>query len=225
MTWLGEFYRTTVGKKAVMALTGIILFGYVLAHMAGNLKLYQGREGLNEYANWLREMGTPAFPHSGPLWSVRVVLLAALVLHVVASVQLTRSNWQARPEGYARRQWVQTNFASRTMRWTGWLLAAFVVFHLLHLTFGTAHHDFNSHDVYHNVVSGFQRWWVSGIYIVAQLALGLHLYHGLWSLFQSLGWNHPRFNHWRRPLATLLMVVIVLGNLSLPLAVLTGLVK
>jgi succinate dehydrogenase / fumarate reductase cytochrome b subunit len=225
MTWIADFYRTSVGKKAVMAITGLILFGYVLAHMAGNLKLYQGREGLNEYANWLREMGTPAFPHSGPLWAVRVVLLAAFVLHITASVQLTRMNWRARPQDYARRNWVQVNFASRTMRWTGWIIAAFVVYHLLHLTWGSVHHDFNAHDVYHNVVSGFQRWWVSAIYIVAQLALALHLYHGLWSLFQSLGWSHPRFDGWRRPLATLFTVLIVLGNLSFPIAVLTGLVK
>lgn len=224
MSWFGEVWKTAVGKKAVMAVSGIVLFGFVLTHMLGNLKLYQGREAMNEYARFLREMGTPELPESGVLWIARSVLLLAVAAHIVAAWQVTRQSRTARPVSYKRREVVQATYASRTMRWGGVILLLFIVYHLLHLTFGTVHPAFVEGDVYSNVVSGFQVWWVALFYVVAQVMLGLHLYHGLWSLFQSLGWNHPRFNPWRRRFAQVFAFVVTAGNLSFPLAVLSGLV-
>jgi succinate dehydrogenase / fumarate reductase cytochrome b subunit len=224
MSWIGDFWRSTLGKKAVMAVSGIVLFGYVLLHMVGNLKLYLGAEALNHYAEWLREMGAPLLPHEGALWLVRLVLIAAVVGHVWAAWQVTRASWRARPRGYETVERVQMGYAERTMRWGGVIILFFVIYHLLHLTTGQAHTDFVPGDVYHNVVAGFSVWWVSAIYIVANLALGLHLYHGLWSMFQSLGLNHPAWNPWRRYFAVAFAVVITVGNVSFPVAVLTGLV-
>ncbi|MGB5295398.1 MAG: succinate dehydrogenase cytochrome b subunit [Thermoanaerobaculia bacterium] len=226
MSSLSNFYRSAVGKKALMAASGIVLFGFVLVHMLGNLKLYQGSEKLNAYAEWLREVGSPLLPHSGSLWIARAVLLAAVGVHVVTAAQLTLRNWQARPQKYRQREVLEATYASRTVRWAGVIIGLYVVYHLAHLTFGWSHSDFIPGDVYHNVVSGFQIWWVSGIYIVAQIALGFHLYHGLWSMFQSLGWwNSSRPPDWRRRFAQVFAWIITLGNLSFPLAVLTGLVK
>jgi succinate dehydrogenase / fumarate reductase cytochrome b subunit len=224
MSWIGDFWRSTLGKKAVMAVSGIVLFGYVLLHMVGNLKLYLGAEALNHYAEWLREVGGPFLPHEGALWLVRLVLIAAVVGHVWAAWQVTRASRRARPRSYERVDRVQMGYAERTMRWGGVIILFFVIYHLLHLTTGQAHTDFVPGDVYHNVVAGFSVWWVSAIYIVANLALGLHLYHGLWSMFQSLGLNHPVWNPWRRYFAVAFAVVITVGNVSFPVAVLTGLV-
>lgn len=233
MSWIAEFWRSTLAKKAAMAVTGIVLFGFVLFHMVGNLKIYlpvyttgphAGMHPLNVYAEWLREMGSPLFPHGVALWIARLVLLAAVAVHMWAAWQLTRMNWKGRPASYAVTERAQLDYASRTMRWGGVIIALFVVYHLLHLTTGTLHHDFVRGDVYHNVVSGFSVWWVSAIYVIANLFLGLHLYHGLWSLFQSLGWNHPTFNPWRRKFAVTFAVIVTAGNVSFPLAVLTGLV-
>lgn len=209
-----------------MAVTGIVLFGFVLVHMLGNLKLYQGPEKINGYAEWLREVGSPLLPHSGLLWIFRIVLLGAVVLHVTAATQLTLKNRRARPDRYQRHVAIQSTFATRTMRWGGVIIALYVLYHLAHLTWGTAHPTFVAGDVYGNVVSGFKIWWVSAIYIVAQIALGFHLYHGLWSMFQSLGWwesSDPR--DWRRRFAQVFALVITLGNLSFPLAVLAGVVQ
>jgi succinate dehydrogenase / fumarate reductase cytochrome b subunit len=222
MSWFGDIWKTAVGKKAVMAVSGIVLFGFVLVHMLGNLKLYQGREAMNEYARFLREIGVPELPESGVLWIARSVLLIAVAAHIWAAWQVTRQSRAARPVSYQRRSVVQATYASRTMRWGGVILLLFVVYHLLHLTFGTVHPAFVEGDVYSNVVRGFQVWWVAAFYIVAQAALGFHLYHGLWSLFQSLGWNHPRFNRWRRRFAQVFAAIVTLGNLSFPLAVLSG---
>ena len=225
MSWFSEIYRSAVGKKAVMAVTGVILFGFVLVHMIGNLKLYEGPDKLNNYAGWLREVGSPAVPTSGLLWIARLVLLAAVVLHIWAAWQVTRMSRGARPQRYSKRRPVRMTYASRTMRWGGVIILLFVIYHLLHFTTGTVHGDFIEGDVYHNVVSGFQNWWVSLFYIVAQVALGFHLYHGLWSLFQSLGWNQPRFNPWRRWFAHAFAWIVTLGNISFPVAVLTGLIS
>jgi succinate dehydrogenase cytochrome b subunit len=225
MSWFFDLTRSAVGKKAVMAVTGIILFGFVLLHMIGNLKLYEGPQVLNNYAGFLRSVGTPALPASGLLWILRSVLLVAVVLHVWAAWRLTLMNRKARPSRYERRQRVHTSYSARTMRWGGVIILLFVVYHLLHFTFGTVHPDFRPGDVYHNVVAGFRVWWVSIFYIAAQIALGLHLYHGLWSLFQSLGWNHPRFNRWRNGFAHAFAWIVTLGNISFPLAVLAGLVR
>lgn len=225
LTWFVELYRSTLAKKAVMAVTGIILFGFVLGHMAGNLKAFQGAQAFNTYAEWLREAGYPAVPHYAALWVARTVLLASVGLHIVASVQLTQINWRARPQGYRRLASVQLDYASRTMRWSGVLIAFYVVYHLMHFTWGNAHPDFLPGDAYHNLVLGFQSWPVALVYVVANVLLGIHLYHGLWSLFQSLGWAHPRYNPWRRHFAVTFAVLVTVGFISVPLAVLTGIIS
>jgi succinate dehydrogenase / fumarate reductase cytochrome b subunit len=230
MKRLIDFYRSAVGKKAVMAVSGIALFGFVLAHMAGNLKLYLGAEALNHYAEFLRTMGEPVLPRSALLWILRAGLIVAAVAHIVSATQVTLESRRARPVDYKRRQMVKATYASRTMRWGGVILALFIFYHLAHFTFGApwAHHDFVPGDVYHNVVAGFSVWWVSAIYIVAQITLGFHLYHGLWSLFQSLGWwkssSGSDGGDGRRTFALVFALVITVGNISFPWSVLTGLV-
>lgn len=228
MTWFGNFYRSSIGKKAVMAVTGVILFGWIFLHMVGNLKLYMGPEHLNEYAHWLRAIGTPAMPETGALWIARLILLVCVVFHIHAAYALTMLNRQARPVGYRSREFVQASYASRTMRWGGVIILLFLIYHLAHLTFGkpvAPPATFIQDDVYHNVVSGFQVWWVAAIYIIANLALGLHLYHGVWSMFGSVGLTNRRFEPWRRNFATAFALLITLGNISFPLAVLTGFVR
>lgn len=225
MTWFGNFYRSAIGKKAVMAVTGLILFGWIFLHMVGNLKLYLGPVHLNEYAHWLRAIGTPAMPETGLLWVTRLLLLVAVVLHIHAAYALTIMNRHARPIDYERREYVAASYAARTMRWGGVILLLFIIYHLLHLTTGDVHDKFIKDDVYHNVVTGFQVWWVAAVYIIANLALGLHLYHGVWSMFGSLGATHKRFNAWKRTFATAFAVVITVANISFPLAVLTGVVR
>lgn len=223
-SWFVEVYRTSVGKKYAMALSGLVLMAYVLLHMLGNLKLYYGRESMNSYAEFLRLFGSPAAPESSVLWIVRLVLLAAFVVHIHAAWALWRTNRRARPEGYeAKRHWIAADFASRTMRWSGVIVGLFVAFHLADMTFLVANPEPDHADVYQNVVSSFQRVPVSALYILGNLALGLHLYHGAWSLFQSMGWNRPGFNHWRRYAAVAFAVAVTLGNISFPVAVLTGL--
>ncbi len=225
MAWFTDLYRSAVGKKAVMAVTGIILFGFVLGHLLGNLKLYLGPDALNSYARFLRTAGEPLVPANVLLWAVRVLLIAAVALHVWAAWQLSRASRAARPDAYVAGTRIHTAYASRTMRWGGVIILLFVIYHLLHLTWGTVHPAFVPGDVYHNVVTGFQVWWVSLFYIAAQIALGFHLHHGLWSMFQSLGWNHPRFNLWRNGFAHAFAWLITVGNISFPVAVLSGLVR
>ncbi|MDP9192835.1 MAG: succinate dehydrogenase cytochrome b subunit [Acidobacteriota bacterium] len=225
MTWFGNFYRSAIGKKAVMAITGVILFGWIFAHMAGNLKLFFGAEALNHYAEWLRDLGGPIFPHESVLWITRILLLVVVVLHIHSAYMLTMMNRRARPTDYADRDFVKGTYAARTMRWGGVIILLFVIYHLLHLTTGDAHHAFIPGEVYHNVVTGFQVWWVAAIYIIANLALGLHLYHGVWSMFSSVGMTNPRFEHWRRTFATVFAIVITAANISFPLSVLTGFVR
>lgn len=225
MAWFTDIYRTAVGKKAVMAVTGIILFGFVLVHMVGNLHLYEGPRYMNEYGQFLRQVGAPAIPPHGALWIARVVLLGAVALHIWAAWQVTRMSQEARPSRYEHKRKMHTSYASRTMRWGGVIIVLFVIYHLLHFTAGSVHPDFHEGEPYHNVVAGFRIWWVSLFYIVANVALGFHLYHGVWSLFQSLGWNHPRFNHWRSAFAHTFAWVVTIGNVSFPIAVLTGLVR
>lgn len=225
MTWFGNFYRSAIGKKAVMAITGLILFGWIFLHMVGNLKLYLGSVHLNEYAHWLRAMGTPAMPETGLLWVARIILLICVVFHIHSAYAVTMMSRESRPDGYRERRNVASTYAARTMRWGGVILLLFIIYHLLHLTTGQAHHDFVKDDPYHNVVAGFRIWWVAAIYIVANLALGLHLYHGVWSMFNSLGINHAKFNPWRRVFATAFAVLITAANISFPIAVLSGVVK
>jgi succinate dehydrogenase / fumarate reductase cytochrome b subunit len=208
-----------------MAISGIVLMAYVLLHMVGNLKIYLGAESLNEYSEWLRDIGHPALPREVLLWVVRILLLAAVFAHIDSAIRLARSSRAARPDRYrANRDYVAADFASRTMRWTGPLVALFVIFHLLDLTWGTANPDFRSGDPYANIVASFERVPVAIAYVVANLALALHLYHGAWSLFQSMGWSNPRLNPWRRRFAIAFAVVIALGNISFPLAVVFGVI-
>jgi succinate dehydrogenase / fumarate reductase cytochrome b subunit len=227
MTWIGNFYGSAIGKKAVMAVTGLILFGFVFFHMAGNLKVYFGPQHFNDYARFLRTVGAPLVPESVLLWIARIILLAAVVFHIHAAYALTIMNQQARPVGYRDRDYIASTYAARTMRWGGVIILLFILYHIAHLTLGlrVAPAPFIHGDVYHNFIAGFQVPWVSAIYIIANLALGFHLYHGVWSMFNSLGLNHPKFNPWRRHFATAFAVIITAGNLSFPLAVLLGVLK
>ena len=220
MTSAVLYIESSVGRKLVMAVTGIVLFGFVVGHMIGNLQVYLGPAALNHYGEVLRELG-----HGGAIWVVRAVLLTAVGLHVWAAVTLALENRAARPERYRRLRYAASDYASRTMIWSGPLLAAFVVYHLLHLTVGSVHHSFVPGDVYHNVVAGFRVWPVAAFYIACMLALGLHMYHGVWSMLQTLGLEHPRYNAWRRVVAAFFTLVVVIGNISIPVAVLTGVVR
>jgi len=226
LPWPLVFYRSAVGKKWVMAVTGIVLLGYVLLHMLGNLKLYLGAEEINRYAEGLRTVGEPFLPHTGALWIVRVLLIGSFALHIHAAYSLTRMNRRARPVPYqSPRHYIAATYAARTMRWSGVIVGLYVLYHLADLTWGWANPDFKKGDVYHNVVASFQQWPVALLYIVANVALGLHIYHGAWSLFQSLGVNNPRFNPARRWFATAFAAAIVAGNVSFPVMVLAGVVS
>jgi succinate dehydrogenase / fumarate reductase, cytochrome b subunit len=223
--WLLDFYRSALGKKYIMAITGIVLMGYVLLHMVGNLKLYFGEEAMNHYGEWLRVFGAPAAPDNSVLWLVRFALIFSFVFHIHAAFVLTQMNRRARPAKYqSKRDYIAADFAARTMRWTGVIILLFVLFHLADLTFGNANPDFVYGEPYANVVNSFSRVPVSLFYILANLALGLHLYHGAWSLFQTMGWNNRRFNHWRRYFAIAFALVVVIGNVSFPIAVMAGIV-
>lgn len=217
--------RSTIGQKAVMAVTGLILLGYIVAHMLGNLKIFTGRTHFDGYAEALRGIGGDLLGNSWFLWMMRPVLLIALVLHIWTATALTIRSSRARPAAYAgpvRR--VQATYASRTMRWGGVIIGLFVVYHILHMTTGTLHNDFEHAAVYDNSVAAFEQWWVSAVYIVAVLALGMHLYHGLWSMFQTVGRNTPRWHGVLRRFAQVGAVVITLGFISVPVGVMTGIV-
>jgi succinate dehydrogenase cytochrome b subunit len=221
--FLIQFYRSAICKKWLMAISGIVLMGYVLAHMVGNLKVFLGKGEINAYADWLRTLGEPAAPRTVVLWILRTVIITAFFVHIVAAYQLTRMNHKARPTRYqSPRDYAAANFASRTMRWTGVIVGLFVIFHLLDLTWGPANPKFVRGDPYDNIFESFERVPVAIAYIVANLALGIHLLHGVWSMFQSLGWNNPRFNIWRRYFAVAFAGLIVVGNVSMPLLITTG---
>ncbi|MBV9084130.1 MAG: succinate dehydrogenase cytochrome b subunit [Acidobacteriaceae bacterium] len=215
-----RFWASTNGKKVVMAVTGAVLFLFVLGHMLGNLQIYEGPATLNAYGKFLHDV--PEI-----LWFVRSVLILSVVLHIWASVELALRKSEARPVSYAKRENVASSYASRTMYWSGPILLAFVVYHLLHLTAGVIHPgtDFREGDVYHNVVSGFQVWWVSAWYIFAMILLAFHIRHGAWSMFQSLGINHPRHTPILKKAALVFAIVIAGGYISIPLSILLGLVK
>jgi succinate dehydrogenase / fumarate reductase cytochrome b subunit len=213
-----NFYTSTTGKKAAMAVSGCILFLFVVGHLIGNLQIYEGPEKLNRYAALLRSM--PAL-----LWGVRIVLLAMVLLHIWSSVQLAGRNIAARPVGYRMKKATGSSYASRTMYWSGPIILAFVIYHLLDFTFGRVNPHFQAGNVYGNVVASFQLIPVAVFYIIAMLLLCLHLYHGLWSMFQSLGIAHPRYTPMLRKGAAVLATLIAAGNISIPLAVLLGWVK
>ncbi len=222
---LVRFWQSAVGKKWVMAVTGVMLLGFVLAHMIGNLKLYLGENPMNHYAEWLRNLGEPALPRTVLLWIMRVGLIGAFVLHIVSAAQLTRMNRRARPTKYqSPRDYVAANFASRTMRWTGVIVALYLIFHLMDLTWGTANSDFVRGHTYQNLVHSFQRVPVAIVYILANIALAIHIYHGAWSMFQSLGINNPKYNDARRKFALGFALLIGIANVSFPVMVVTHVV-
>jgi len=222
---LSNYYRSSQGKKVVMAITGLILFLYVLAHMAGNLQLYvpspAGEPGfqINQYAKFLHSDTAKPL-----LWTARVVLFVSVVLHILAATQLTVQNWGSRGGRYLVRHWREADIAARTMIWSGPVIAAFVIFHILHLTTGSIGLGFEEIQAYQNLVHGFRVGWVSAFYMLAVILLGTHFWHGLWSWFQTLGWNQPAWNRGRRVLSAALTILVVVGDLSFPIAVLTGLV-
>jgi succinate dehydrogenase / fumarate reductase cytochrome b subunit len=215
-----RFAGSSIGRKVIMAVTGAILFGFVFVHMIGNLQVYLGPAALNHYGVFLREL-----LHGAGIWIARAVLLTAVLLHIWSATSLTLDSRRARPEGYRQQKWKESTYASRTMRWGGVILLLFVIYHLLHLTTGAAHPSFIEGDVYHNFVAGFQSVPVSLFYILAMLALGLHLRHGVWSMFQTLGVSHPRYIRMAHAAAWIFAAIIVIGNVSFPLAVLAGIVK
>ena len=219
-----RFYEAAIGKKAVMAVTGVILFGYVLAHLLGNLQIYSSDpEQINRYAAFLHDPGRKYL-----LWAARIFLLAAVVLHITASIQLWLLKREARPIAYYKKDDVPTAYAARTMLWSGPIILAFVIFHVLHLTAGSVFPlrelGPNQPDVRANLVSGFQHPVVAGFYIFAMVLLSMHLYHGLWSMFQSMGLSHPRYTPAVKRAAAGFAILIGVGNISIPLAVLMGLV-
>ena len=226
LPWLLEFYRSDVAKKWTMAVSGVILLGYIAAHMLGNMKVYLGSDSINEYGESLRELGGHLVPEEHLLWIMRIGLTIAFVIHVHAAYALTRRNIRAR--GSVRydvpREYLAANYASRTMRYSGVIVLLFITFHLADLTIGTANPDHVSGDIYNNLISSFERVPVAIAYIVANLALGFHIFHGVWSLFQSIGANNQVYNKWRRYLAWGFTAVIVGGNLSFPIAVQIGLI-
>jgi succinate dehydrogenase / fumarate reductase cytochrome b subunit len=215
-----RFWQTTVGKKAIMAVTGIVLFGFIIGHLLGNLQIFAPPEKINHYAAFLKA-------HLGLVWTTRIVLLLAVGLHIWSSFELWLLQREARPVKYIKKANLNSTYASRTMLWSGPIIAAFVIWHLLQFTFGTVHPGapFSEHDVYSNVVLGFRVWPVSVFYIIAMVMLCYHLYHGLWSMFQSLGFSHPVYTPWLQRVARLVAILIAAGYISIPVAVLAGIVK
>jgi succinate dehydrogenase / fumarate reductase cytochrome b subunit len=224
--FLLDLYSTAVGKKYVMAITGLIGVGFVIVHLIGNLKVYLGAEEIDHYGEFLRELLVPLLPRTVALWLLRLVLIGALALHLHAAYSLTLINRRARPDRYqSPRDYIAANFASRTMRWTGIIVLLFLFYHLADLTWGWFNPDFVRGAVYHNLDESLSQIPVAILYIVANIALGIHLFHGVWSLFQSMGWSNPRFNSWRRGIATAIATLIVVGNCSFPIAVQAGIVQ
>jgi succinate dehydrogenase / fumarate reductase cytochrome b subunit len=224
ITGLASLWRSTIGKKYVMAITGLIWFGYLIVHLWGNLKIYAGPVYLNDYGAWLRTVGDPLFGFSQLLWLARLILIPAFVLHVWAAVQLTTRDRVSRPQRYSMRKNLESTFASRTMIYGGLFIILFLIYHLLDFTFGTVNPSFEEGNIYHNVVASFQRWPVVVFYELAMVAVGLHLFHGIWSTFQTLGWNTARTTRGVRNVATACAVLLTLGNMSIPLAVFSGIV-
>ena len=203
-----------------MALTGIILVGFVIMHMVGNLQVFLGPDALNAYGEFLRHV-----LHGAGLWIARSILLVSVVLHIWAAISLTRESKAAKPEGYKVQKWRESTYASRTMMFSGPILFLFIIYHLLHFTIGTVHPDFIAGDVYHNFTVGFRVGYVTAFYVVAMLALGLHMNHGIWSMLQTLGLSHPRWNIYRKMVSYGITTVVVAGNIVMPVAVFAGWIK
>ena len=219
MNTLLSFWRSTIGKKVVMGVTGLIGLGFVIGHMAGNLQAFSGEEKIDAYGALLH----------GPLHEVlliaRVVLIAAVLLHITAAYQLTMLSRAARPVDYANRRPQVSTLASKTLRWGGVLLLVFLVFHILHFTIGTVHPDFVEGRVYRNLSTGFAVKWVAAFYLVAMVALAMHLYHGAWSSMRTLGLAKQSAHPLKRYLPVVLAVVISFGFAVIPLAFLLGVLR
>ncbi|HMD71995.1 MAG TPA: succinate dehydrogenase cytochrome b subunit [Bryobacteraceae bacterium] len=216
------FYEAPIGKKAVMAVTGAILFGYVIGHLIGNLQIYSSNhDQINRYAAFLHNPANVI-----PLWAIRAFLMGAVILHVTACTQLWLLKRAARPTAYVKKDDVPASYAARTMIWSGPIVGAFIVFHILHLTAGSVlplrELGANQPDVRSNVIAGFQHPAIAGFYILAMILLCMHLYHGLWSMFQSVGFSHPRYTPLLRKGAAILAILIAAGNCSIPIAVMAG---
>lgn len=213
-----RFFEATIVKKAVVAVTGLAMFGFVAAHLLGNLQVFLGPERLNTYSAFLKS-------NMELLWGARIGLLVCLVAHIIATIQLWQIKNQARPVSYAKKNNSHSSLASRTMYYSGPVILAFVIFHLLHFTLGTVHPHFSEQDVYSNVVYGFLQWPVSLSYIIAVGLLCIHLSHGIWSMFQTLGFSHPRYTPIIKTAARAIAILFFLGFASIPLGVLTGIVR
>jgi succinate dehydrogenase / fumarate reductase cytochrome b subunit len=221
------FYRSTIGKKIIMGITGLVGVGFVILHMAGNLQAFIGSSKLNDYGAMLH----------GPLaevtWLLRIVLIVAVVLHVLMAYQLTQLSNAARPIGYQQKVPQVSTLASRTMKWGGLLLLLFIVVHILHFTTETIDpagwrgmtDNHGNRDVYGNIVASFRIWWVSAFYIIAMLALGLHLYHGAWSSIRTLGYAKPSRHPLRRKIALAIAAIVWLGFTLVPVGVVVGLIR
>ncbi|MDB4871172.1 MAG: hypothetical protein JWL97_2176 [Gemmatimonadales bacterium] len=214
------FYGSMVGKKAVMGLTGLIWIGFVIIHSLGNLLVFRGSAAINSYSHFLKSTGEL-------LWALRGVLFLAVILHVVAAIQLTRQSRAARPIGYTKRETQVATIASRTMRWGGALLLIFLVVHILHFTTGNIRPAgvFSTEDVYANVVTSFRVWWVALFYVVAMVALGLHLFHGAWSSVRSIGVSPPSPHPLHRRLSLVIAVFVWAAFTAIPVAVFSGIVR
>jgi succinate dehydrogenase / fumarate reductase cytochrome b subunit len=217
---LRGFYASMVGKKAVMGVTGLIWVGFVIAHSLGNLLVFRGSAAINSYSHFLQSTGEL-------LWALRIVLILAVVLHVVAAVQLTAQSRAARPIGYTKRESQVATIASRTMRWGGALLLIFIVVHILHFTTGTIRPAgvFTREDVYANVVSSFRVWWVTLFYVLAMVALGLHLLHGAWSSVRSIGVSPPSPQPLHKKLSIVIAFFVWAAFTAVPIAVAFGIVR
>lgn len=224
--YLCRFTRSNIGLKFLMAITGVVMIGYLIGHVSGNMLIFRGPEAINAYSKFLHDA-------KGLLWGTRVILLVSVVVHVWATLRFLKLRSDARPVAYASKGSHGTTWSARTMYWSGPVIALFIVYHILHLTTGTLHPTFSKNvdagthtvDVYANLVEGFQRPLASGIYIVAMLAIALHLSHGVWSMLQTVGVNRPNWEPALRGLAVLAGVVICAGFVAVPVAVLFGLVK
>ncbi len=215
-----RFLASTNGKKVVMAVTGVILFGFVTGHMVGNLQFFEDPSKIDAYGHFLKSI--PEL-----LWAVRSVLLLSVCLHIWASIGLALKNNSARPKGYAKKTNTISSYASRTMYWSGPILFCFIVYHLLHFTVGVVHPgaDFKEGAIHYDMVQSFKVWYVSAWYILAMVLLGLHIGHGSASFLQSLGFNHPRHTPVIKKIAAAFSIVIITGFIAIPVSVLTGLVK
>ncbi len=224
-----RLYDTTIGKKAVMAVSGVVLFGFTIAHLLGNLKVYAGPDDFNDYARALHSMPTL-------IWVARGALLFAVGAHVYSAVGLHKRNRAGRGSRYHKKVDIATDYAAKTMYYSGPILLFYIIFHLAHLTlgstlfadgpmFGIEGYTWETSNPYNNMVRGFQHWPIVIPYVLGVLALGVHLFHGIWSMFQSVGANHPKYNHLRRDLAIGFAALLTVGNLSFPIAVLAGYIE